>query len=292
MTQRRVFSICVMSLLAIASTAQAKVIYVNNRLGQDSSDGRVEVAADKATGPVRTIRRAMQLVQRSDSIVLANTGMPYYESISLVGSRFSGVAERPFEIVGNGAVLSGAVGIPDGAWQEVGDDLWMLKPWRKGHFVLLRGESMLPELKPAAGETWIERPELEPNNWCVWKGRIYLKTERLVDPRSLPLGVGSHDCGITVYGAKHIRVSDLTVRHFRLDGVNVHDLSRSVQLDHVQLVENGRSGLAVGGSAEVQMSASSTKANREHSLLIQELGLAEVFESNLDAEPTQPPARK
>lgn len=292
MARLRVVCFSVLSLLLTSSAAQAKVIYVNNRVGQDASDGRVDKAEDKETGPVKTIRRAMQLVEPSDTISLANTGIPYYESISLVGPRFSGVSERPFEIQGNGAVLSGAVGIPEGAWREVGKDLWMLKPWRKGHYVLISGEGLLSELKPAEGEVWSELPELEPNQWCVWKSRIYFRTPPYVDPKQLPLGVGSHDCGITIYAAQHVRVSDLTIRHFRLDGVNVHDLARTVQLDRVQLVENGRSGLAVGGSGEVRLKDSSTKGNRGHSLLIQELGLAEVIDSNFDVEPTELQARK
>ena len=41
-----------------------------------------------------------------DIISLADTGVPYYESISLVGTRHSGTGERPFMILGNGATLS------------------------------------------------------------------------------------------------------------------------------------------------------------------------------------------
>ena len=115
------------SLLAHSKDAAARTLYVNNRVGSDRFNGVAPEAVNRQTGPVATIGRALKLAKRSDIISLADTGVPYYESISLVGTRHSGTGERPFMIVGNGATLSGAIAVPETAWQQVGKDLWKLK---------------------------------------------------------------------------------------------------------------------------------------------------------------------
>lgn len=273
-----------LSLLSAAPTF-ARAIYVNNRLGDDRNDGYVAQTVDASSGPVKTLARAIQLSRHSDTIELTNTGIPYYESVSLVGKRLSGASSRPFEIIGNGAVLSGATAIPDGAWQKSGDDLWMLKPWRKGFFVLISQEKSLSELRPAAPGEWTSVPSLTPNQWCVFKGLIYFKSERLIEPQSLPLSVASHDCGITLYGVQHVRIANLTIRHFRTDGIGVHDLARNITLENVSLIENGRAGLAVGGSADVRLINSFSTENRDASILVSEAGSIETVECHLDKEP-------
>ena len=93
---------------ALATPSVAATIYVNNAAGNDRYDGQSEQQSGERLGPVRTIQRALRLATASDRIVLANTGVPYRESITLFGRRNSGLEDFPFIINGNGAILEGA----------------------------------------------------------------------------------------------------------------------------------------------------------------------------------------
>ena len=273
-------------VLSMNSTADARVIYVNNLTGSDRFDGVTQQPTSDQSGPVRTIRQALRMSHRADTIELARTDSPYFESFSIVGERLSGVSGQPFRIVGNGAVISGARAVPDGGWQKVGDDLWSLNPSRKGQFLLLCPSRKLVELLPEPGQTWTKLPELAVDQWCGYRGRIYYRSEPLDEPQSKPFGVAGHDCGITVYGVSHVLISDVTVQHFRLDGVGVPDLARNIELRNVRMTENGRAGLSVGGSAFVTLKAGTIEKNGRNSVLITEAASVDVKNSTLDQEPT------
>ncbi len=274
------------ALFAVPCSLSAENIFVNNMTGMDRNDGSAAETVGTFAGPVRTISRALQLAKSSDTIVLANSGSPYFDEVTIDGPRLSGTEARPFRIVGNGAVLSGAMAVPPEAWEEVGQDLWRVKPHRKGHYQLVRNGAAVSELRQAVGETWTELPELEENQWCVWKGAIYLHAEHNTDPGEQNFGIARGQCGITLHAARHIEISDLTIQHYRLDGINVHDRATDVTLSNVTLVENGRAGLTVAGSSTVRVDGAETRANREHSMLIQEAARADVHDAVFDTEPT------
>jgi nitrous oxidase accessory protein NosD len=275
-----------LALFAAPCSLLAENIFVNNATGLDRNDGSAAETVGTFAGPVRTISRALQLAKPSDAIVLANSGTPYFDEVTIDGRRLSGTEVRPFRIVGNGAVLSGAMTLPPGAWEEVGRDLWRVRPHRKGHYQLLRDGAAVSEVRQGADENWTELPELAENQWCVWKGAIYLHAEHNADPGEQNFGIARGQCGITLHAVRHVRISDLTIQHYRLDGINVHDRASDVTLSNVALVENGRSGLTVTGSSTVRIAGAETRANREHSMLIQEAAAVDVQETVFDAEPT------
>jgi len=101
----------VLTLLA-APMASGRDIHVNNLDGDDSFTGRRAGNLSDWSGPVRSIARALELAVQGDRIVLANSGEPYRESISLAGSRHSGDVLRPLVIEGNGAILDGSAPVP------------------------------------------------------------------------------------------------------------------------------------------------------------------------------------
>ena len=276
----------VLTLSVAPCSLLAENIFVNNATGADRNDGSAAETVGTFAGPVRTISRALQLAKPSDAIVLANSGTPYFDEVTIDGRRLSGTEARPFRIVGNGAILSGAMALPPGAWEEVGRDLWRVKPHRKGHYQLVRNGAAVPELRQAADETWAELPELAENQWCVWKGAIYLHAEHNVDPGEQNFGIARGQCGITLHAVRHVRISDLTIQHYRLDGINVHDRASNVMLSNVALVENGRAGLTVAGSSTIQIAGAKTQGNRDFSMLVQEAAAVDVQETEFDAEPT------
>lgn len=279
--------VSIVPVLAAARLTHAGTIYVNNRIGSDAYNGIRDQAVNEKTGPVKTIRRALKLAGRSDVISLANTGVPYYEAISLVGTRHSGPDNQPFTILGNGATLSGAMAVPETAWQQVGSDLWQLKPYRKGHYQLVLDGKAVPEVKRPPDETWSEVPAMPPGNWCAFKGAIYYQAERLVEPDSLGFGVARHSCGITLYGVNNVIIDNLIVQHFRVDGINVNDHAKDVVLRGVVLKENGRAGLTVAGTSLVAVLESQIERNREHSILLKEAAALVVDRTQLDVEPDQ-----
>ena len=103
----RFFGSLYLVLLLWPMPATARDIFVDNVAGDDRATGHQLRPSPDATGPIRTISKALHRAQSGDTIVLANTPRPYRESISLVGSCHSGTAQEPFTIRGNGAVLDG-----------------------------------------------------------------------------------------------------------------------------------------------------------------------------------------
>jgi len=273
-------------LTVVTSTASARVVYVNNRIGADQSDGSAQQVIGEFAGPVWSISRALELAGRGDSVHITNTGVPYYDSLTLVGRRMSGSPLRPFRIIGNGAVLTGAMTLPPSSWQEVGTDVWKVVPYRKGHFQLVRDGKALPELRPVAGETWVRVPKLPTDQWCVFQGAIYFQSERNTEPAERNFAIARRDCGITIMDAHDVRISGLQIQHFRLDGIQLHDRAESIAIDNVVLTGNGRAGLTVRGRSFVDVAQTAVLGNRRFSILIQEFGGVELNECELDATPT------
>ena len=78
-----------------ASSVLARDIYVNNIIGDDRSGGSAAEARGAAGGPCRSIAKALRIAQPSDWIIVANTGQPYREGITLQGARHSGGPDAP-----------------------------------------------------------------------------------------------------------------------------------------------------------------------------------------------------
>ena len=100
-------------------------------------------------------------------------------------------------------------------------------------------------------------------------------------------GIARHSCGITFYGVNNVVVDNLTVQHFRIDGINANDHAKDVVLREVTLIENGRAGLTVSGTSLVALLECRIERNREHSILLKEAAALVVDRTQLDAEPDQ-----
>src|SRR5262245_51414568 len=97
---RAICTSCVVVLLCVAS-ALARDVYVNNVVGNDANGGeRAEVRP--GNGPVRTLDRALRLLDRGGRIILANTGEPYREMINVCDVGHRGYPDQPLVIEGNG----------------------------------------------------------------------------------------------------------------------------------------------------------------------------------------------
>ena len=272
-------AILVLLVLGPGSTRDlsARDLFVDSRLGDDIADGRSENPVDEFSGPLKTISRALKLVLPGDTVHIANRGVPYFESLEIVGWRFNG----GFSIEGNGAVVSGAKIVPFEAWKHVGNNVWRFTPYRKAWYQLIQGEKAVPEFPCPTGTVGF--PEIPTGQWCAWRGSIYYHAQKGVSPAlgDIAFTFAAEEVGITLLDVNDVTIHNLELRHFRLDGANAHDRARNVVLDSVRLIENGRAGLAVGGSSLVGLKDSTVAGNRVAQLLNTEVAQTEILDSQL-----------
>ncbi|MGH7127826.1 MAG: right-handed parallel beta-helix repeat-containing protein [Planctomycetaceae bacterium] len=278
-----ILAVMAMSVAVHSSRLKADVLFVDNVRGDNAFDGRSRNPVTLDSGPVRTISRALERAHFGDTIIVANTGVPYFESLRLVGGRHSGAPDLPFTIIGNGAIVDGATPIPAEGWHLVGPNLWKVTPWRKGHYQLVLDESLVPEHGcPRAAATL---PEIPEGHWCAWRGAIYYQAAVGEEPADRPFRVAARSVGLTLYNVRHVRIQGLRFRYFQLDGINAHDLCYDVIIDDVASTGNARAGMTAAGSSEVVLSRSELSGNRETQLLITENAAVQVEESVISEPP-------
>ena len=268
-------------LLAACPAVRGGEIYVDNINGDDGFDGSSESPLSQTVGPARTIRRALQRAHAGDRLVIANRGVPYYEAIQVEGARMSGYAGQPFIIEGNGALLSGARRIAARDWEYLKHDLWKFTPVRKGHYLLLRDGAPVQEQSVAHDAPGI--PALQAQTWCSWHGSIYYRAEAAPgqSPLDVPFDYAHEQVGISLVDVRDVIIRNLSIQNFRVDGVNAHDRCQAVILDRVQIRDNGRAGLAVGGTSLVGIKDSSVEGNRKAQLIISEKAQLELLQVEL-----------
>lgn len=245
--------VIIFATLAAVSDVGARDIYVNNVAGDDRHPGTMERASGLGHGPCRTIARALRAAERGDQIVLANTGVPYRESITLEGGRHSGYPSRPFAIRGNGAILDGSWPVRDNAWEHYRDDVFRFRPPRMAYQQMFLDAVPIERLKVSS--TGGEIPELQPLTWCLFDRQIYFRTEKDKLPQLYDLAHAGYQTGITLYKCEGIIIDDLIVQGFQLDGLNAHEGVFKMQLIRVTARGNGRSGISVGGASRVKLDA-------------------------------------
>jgi len=231
--------------LALVASSSAVDIHVDNVGGSDLANGSSERTA------CRTIGRALRGAQKGDRIVLANTGQPYRESITLQAGRHSGTSDRPFTIVGNGAILEGAAPVPERAWEHAYGHVFRFSPRLKSYQLLfLAGK---PGDRVAVGRADKDLPELKPREWCLFERQIYFCVEDSRLPHHYELSCSTLPVGITMYEVRNVVISDLVVQGFQLDGINAHDSVFGATLRGVTCRGNARSGITVAGASRVRI---------------------------------------
>lgn len=276
MPVRALASVLLAVLVLPAATASAREYFVDNRLGRDTNNGEGRLPTDGVHGPKQTIASALKRLSPGDTLTLVNTGTPYYESISLVGPRFSGASFQPTTINGGGCVLSGARQVPPHAWQYVGNGLWRFRPWRKGWYQLMLDGKALPEVKIDRGATAL--PEIAEGQWCAWQSYVWYRAKPGSGqrPLELPMEFAYDSVGISLINVDNVVIRDLTIRHFRQDGANAHDRANAVIFDRVQILENGRAGVSASGTSLVGLRDSLVLGNREAQILNAEVAQTEL----------------
>ncbi len=262
----------------LCSVSSAGEIYVNNLLGNDMFNGAAPTSSVQGSGPCRTIRRALELAQFGDRIILADTGEPYRESVTLQGGRHSGTRTQPFVIEGNGAVLDGSRPVPKNAWGHFRDEVFHFQP------PLTSFQQFFLDSRPAVRvpvENDDVLPDLEPFEWCLFQRRIYFRVEKGGLPQDYDLSYTSKTVGITLYEVRNVAISDLYVQGFQLDGVNAHDSAFAVLLSGLVCQGNGRSGISVGGASRVIIEACLAHYNGAAQVRTEGFCKAQILNCNL-----------
>ncbi|QDV13150.1 hypothetical protein CA51_30370 [Rosistilla oblonga] len=264
------------SIACLHSAAIARDLVIDNVSGSDYQNDRGLVAGSPSFGPYRTIMRALLVAQPGDSIVLTKTGVPYRECISLNGRNHSGSPSYPFRIVGNGAVLDGSTTPRPDGWEIVNGNLYRYIPPRPGYGQLMLAGRALPRFVSPDGDL----SSMPGGEWAHQNGRIFYRPPAGKSPLDEALEITSEAVGITLYDVEHVVITDLTIRGYRLDGINAHDKANEVQLIGIAARHNGRSGISVGGSSSVTIGASLCELNGVAQLRTE--GQSHTYLANVD----------
>jgi hypothetical protein len=248
---RRLLPWIACALWLAAAPLAAGEIYVNNAAGDDRFTGRAPQATPDGSGPLRTIAQALRLATAGDHLVLAKTEQPYRESISLVGSRLSGLPGQPLVIEGEGVVLDGSAAVPPQAWRSYRDAVFCFRPAQTGYQQLFLDDR--PAVRVPVGYPAGNPPRLEPRQWCLLDGEIYFCVEPDKLPSDYRLSYSRLTTGITLYQVEHVAIVGLCVQGFQLDGISAFNSARAVRLVGVTCRGNGHSGVTVGGASTVDI---------------------------------------
>jgi len=256
---------CLLTLLLLCSPAVGREIIVDNVAGDDRFTGQAARDPGGMAGPVRTLAKALRLAGPGDTIVLVKNDTPYREGFSLTGSRHSGTPEQPFTIRGNGAILDGSAPAPAEKWESYQGAVFRLRGRPTGYSQLfLDGR---PAARVFAAQSATSPPELQPRQWCAVAGRIYFCVDKTKLPGDYKLSYAHDPTGITLFHVEHVRIADLTVQGFQVDGINLCNSDRYVTLSKVTCRGNGRSGVAVGGASSATIEGSLLGNNGQAQLL-------------------------
>jgi hypothetical protein len=245
--------------LGLTSSVAARDIFVNNVTGDDLRSGGSPTSHGAASGPVRTIARALRAAEKGDRIMLADTGQPYRASITLHGGRHSGFPSRPFVIQGNGAVLDGSQSVPGDRWEHYQGNVFRFQPVRMTYQQLFLDGQPAQRRRATPGDG--QPRSLKPLEWSLFDRYLYFRVEKDKLPHRYQLSHAVLPAGITLYQVRHVVISDLVIQGFQLDGVNAHDGVVDATLVGLTCRVNGRSGFSVGGASRVRVQGCSASGN-------------------------------
>ena len=247
----RFLGVILLVLAATAVDSSARDLFVDNLGGDDRFDGAAATTLGGRSGPCRTIGNALLKAQKGDRIILAATGKPYGESVTLQAGKHSGIEGRPFEIVGNGAVLDGAVPVPRLAWKHVANGVYCFAPPLKSYQMLFLEGVPAQRVKVRHEDT--SMPELKPLQWCLFERKIFFRPEPGRVPDSYDVRYAAKTVGITLYEVRNVLVRDVILQGFQLDGINAHDGVTDTVFRNITCRGNARSGISIGGASRVRL---------------------------------------
>lgn len=239
--RRHMTRILTLFVCIVGGIATAETWHVDNRHGKDTHDG---LRPDQA---FRTIARAIKGAKTSDSLVLANTGVPYREPIVLV--RLGGTPSKPFVIEGNGAVISGLRAIPAGEWKRRSDGVYEIRGARPYGLPTL----LIDGQQTTSGNA----KDLQPGQWA-WPRKPDTKREGVLlfrpqagrTPADYQLEATLGVSGLRVSSSSYLVVRNLICEFHSNDGFNIHGDCRGIAAENIEGRFNGDDGFSIHESIE------------------------------------------
>lgn len=261
---KKIASFCLL-WLALTSAGAGRDIFVNNLGGDDRFTGREPRSLAVGEGPVQTFSKALRLACVGDRIVLAATGKPYRESVSVSGMRLSGASGRLLVIAGNGAVLDGSAPIPVEAWRHIGGGVYRFRPPHTGFQQLFLDDA--PLLRSTAASHAARLQKLPARQWRLDNGDILFHAEPGKTPEDYRLSFAALQTGITLYQVEGVTIVDLIVQGFQVDGIAAVNSAKNITLRSTTCRNNGRNGFFVGGACQVALDSCTGGGNGAAQLL-------------------------
>jgi hypothetical protein len=281
----RLLCLLVAAWACLVSAGMGRDIHVSNVLGDDRFDGDRSRGAIGTSGPVYSIAKGLRLAGAGDRIVVANTGQAYRETLSLTGQKHSGSPTGPFVIEGNGATLDGSGPVPSDTWSWHSGDVFCFHPTRLAYQQLFLGNRAAVRHPTATADASL--PVLEPLEWCLSRGAIYMRVEAGKMPDAYQPACCQLQTGITLYHVHDVVIQNLTIQGFQLDGVAANDAVGNARFDALSCRANGRSGISVGGASRVELNGCVLGDNGEGQLRSEDFGQTHVNRSQLIGNTSQ-----
>jgi len=265
-------------VLLLAAPILARDIFVNNQSGDDHANGS---SADfsSAGGPVRTISRGLQLVDQGGRVRLANTGIPYRESVFLGGPNHRGFASRPLVLDGGGAILDGTVVAAAGAWHHDRGNVFAFRPRRLTYQQLFYDGQPLKRVPGVGGSAGVAR--LKPFEWALAGSKLYFCTEQDRLPGEYQLRHAGLPVGISIYNTDYVRVQNLTVQGFHSDGIRLADNVENCELLKLECRANGRCGISAGGTCRLDVVGVTCYDNGRAEIMVEGFAQVKIRDSDL-----------
>ena len=238
------------------------IIYVNNKIGDDSFNGKSSTKLG-ASGPVKTIQKALDIVAVSGTVEIINTGVPYVS-----GNRVKkgGTPGFPLTIEGNGAVISGLGEVSATEWTLVEENIFSRPFWPMSNQLKTNKDynywigipqiwrvNNLPakncvskeELKNSPGGFWWNKEEK-----TVWFNLP--KNKNFTDLNiMLPIQRG-HGSGINVNGSmSNILIKNLRAEFAFNDGFSAHGTVQNLVFQNCIATDNCGQGFSMHGETKV-----------------------------------------
>jgi len=246
------FASIFLAMAILTAPAVGRDIFVNNMGGNDGYTGHQRLSTPDRSGPVQTIAKALRLAFPGDRIVLIKSGEPYRETITLTGSRHSGILDMPLTLEGEeGVVLEGSAPVPKGAWKHYKEATFRFRPKQ------FQYQNLFVDGRPMvfvwADPQHATPPKLEKREWCLHGGYIYFCVEPNMLPDDYDLSHTSLETGITLNHVNKVKIVGLTIQGFQVDGVNLANSARKIKMINCKIRGNGRNGITVGGASDLEL---------------------------------------
>lgn len=229
-------AVFILSLMSAALHFSAAEWFVDNRTGSDANGG------DRADAARKSFSAVTKLLKPGDTLHIANTGIPYAESLVLRGN--FGLNGKPLTVEGNGAAITGLVPLDPEKWTARDNGFFyptgkQPSNWRL--YLYSSGKRLPVSADPAA---------CVPGSFAWCGDGFFLRPEEGRKPADYRLEANLRDSGVQILQGKNITVRNLISEHNGNDGFNMHGSCHGLRFENIVGRWNGDDGFSIHEDGE------------------------------------------